>query len=119
MTLPVVRVSILRCEPEQFETLKEKMVEAESVLAPGIRRMKGLIAYFAGADEASSSLTNVSIWESESDARQMERFQPMLDLGKSFAEAGARFERPIMNYQRLWTIGAISTDQTPEANRAV
>jgi hypothetical protein len=119
MTLPVVRVSILRCEPEQFQSLRGKMVEAEEVLSPGIRAMTGLIAYFAGADEASCSLTNVSIWETETDARQMERFQPMLDLGKSFAEAGARFERPIMNYQRLWTIGNVTSDPRPRAGRPV
>jgi hypothetical protein len=31
----------------------------------------------------------------------------MLELGKRFAELGARFERPIMNYQRLWQLGKL------------
>jgi len=34
----------------------------------------------------------------------MDRFQPMLDLGKTFADAGATFERPIMNYAVLWNL---------------
>jgi hypothetical protein len=100
----VVRVSILRCEPKRFAEFKRMMSEAESILAPGIRGLRGCQAYLAGADEATSSLSNVSIWDTLDDAKQMERFQPMLDLGKRFLEAGATFERPIMNYATLWHI---------------
>jgi hypothetical protein len=53
----------------------------------------------------TSSLSNVSIWDTLDDARQMERFQPMLELGKRFLDAGAAFERPIMNYATLWHVG--------------
>ena len=102
---PLVRVSVLRCAPDRFAALRQDMAEAEAVLAPGIRAMRGCLAYFAGADEASSSLTNVSIWETLEDAKQMERFQPMLDLGKRVTEAGATFDRPIMNYTPLWQFG--------------
>lgn len=101
----VVRVSILRCEPSRFAELKRMMSEAESILAPGIRAMRGCRAYVVGADATTSSLSNVSIWDTLDDARQMERFQPMLDLGKRFLDAGATFERPIMNYATIWHIG--------------
>lgn len=101
----VVRVSILRCEPSRFAELKRMMSEAESILAPGIRAMRGCRAYVVGADVTTSSLSNVSTWDTLDDARQMERFQPMLDLGKRFLDAGAAFERPIMNYATLWHIG--------------
>jgi hypothetical protein len=66
--------------------------------------MNGFVSYWAGADEATSSLTNISIWRTLDDAKQMDSFQSMLDLGKRFAEQGARFERPIMNYTTLWAI---------------
>lgn len=102
--MPVVRVSILRCRPEQFAEFKRMMAESQRVLEPGTRKLKGLIHYYAGADEAVSSLTNVSVWETLADARQMDSFQPMLDLGKEFAAKGAAFERPIMNYAPLWEI---------------
>ena len=104
MAMPVVRVSILRCDPDDFEMFRVMMAEADEVLSPGIRAMTGLIDYYAGADEATSSLANVSVWETLEAAKQMDRFQPMLDLGKKFAEKGARFERPIMNYGTLWTL---------------
>ncbi|MEZ5934757.1 MAG: hypothetical protein R3F54_23035 [Alphaproteobacteria bacterium] len=101
----VVRVSIMRCDPSRFSDFRRRMTEAEHLLAPGIRAMHGLVSYWAGADEATSSLTNVSVWRTLDDAKQMDSFQPMLDLGKQFAEQGATFERPIMNYTTLWTIG--------------
>ena len=103
---PVVRVSILRCKADQFQRFRQMMADAERVLAPGIQTLKGCRAYFAGADEATSSLSNVSVWDTLEDAQQMDRFQPMLDLGKTFADAGATFERPIMNYTTLWKFGS-------------
>lgn len=79
-------------------------MEADPILRPGIEAMSGLISYYAGADEATSSLTNVSVWKTLQDAKQMDTFRPMLDLGKAFAEKGATFERPIMNYATLWQL---------------
>ena len=101
---PIIRVSILRCKPEQFARLSAMMEEAEAVLRPGIEAMPGLLAYYAGADETTSSLTNTSIWDTLDHAKQMDTFQPMLDSAKRFAAEGATFERPIMNYATLWQI---------------
>lgn len=108
MSDPVVRVSILRCEAEQFARLRELMVEAETLLRPGIEAMPGLLAYYAGADEATHSLTNTSVWDSIEHAKQLDHFQPMLDSGKRFAAEGATFERPIMNYAIMWRFGTLS-----------
>jgi hypothetical protein len=101
---PVVRVSILRCSAERFQEFERMMSESAPILLPGIRSMRGCRGYFAGSDQATSSLSNVSVWETLEDAKQMERFQPMLDLGKRFLDAGATFERPIMNYGTLWQL---------------
>jgi hypothetical protein len=103
-TSPVVRVSILRCKAELFGEFERMMSESAAILLPGIRAMHGCRAYFAGSDQATSSLSNVSVWDTLEDANQMERFQPMLDLGKRFLDAGATFERPIMNYGTLWQL---------------
>lgn len=102
--MPVIRVSILRCQPHQFAELNEMMAESNAVLEPGIRRMHGIIHFYAGADHAASSLINVSIWDTLADAQQLDTFQPMLDLGKTFAAKGANFERPILNFASLWEI---------------
>ena len=66
--------------------------------------MCGFRQFHAGADEGTLSLVNVSYWDTLEDAKQMDAFQPMLDLGKRFTEAGARFERPIMNYTEAWRL---------------
>ncbi len=101
---PVVRVSILRCPAERFAELRQMAVEADRVLRPGIEAMTGLLAFYFGADEATSSLTNVSLWTSLEAAKQLDTFQPMLQLAKPFAAKGATFERPIMNYATLWQL---------------
>lgn len=101
---PIVRVSILRCPAERFAELRQMAMEADSALRPGIEAMPGLLAFYFGADEATSSLTNVSLWTSLEAARQLDTFQPMLDLAKPFAAKGATFERPIMNYATLWQL---------------
>ena len=101
---PVVRVSILRCPPERFAELRQMMVEADPVLRPGIEAVAGLLAFYVGADEATFSLSNVSLWTSLEAAKQLDTFQPMLDRGKPFIAKGATFERPIMNYATLWQV---------------
>src|SRR5215469_13205108 len=101
---PVVRVSIIRCAPDRFADIRQMMIEADKVLRSGIESMRGLLAFYAGADETTSSLTNVSVWVDLDAAKQLDRFQPMLDAGKPYVAKGATFERPIMNYTTLWQL---------------
>jgi hypothetical protein len=101
---PIVRVSIIRCPPDKFAEMRQMMIEVEKELRPGIESMRGLLAFYAGADEATSSLTNVSVWADLAAAKQLDHFQPMLDSGKEFVAKGATFERPIMNYATLWQL---------------
>lgn len=102
--MSTVRVSVIRCQPKQFAELKRMMAESFAVLEPGIRQMRGLIQFYAGEDKAASALINVSVWRTLEDAKQLDTFQPMLDLGKEFVSKGAMFERPIMNHNALWEI---------------
>lgn len=81
---------------------------ADAVLRPGIEAMPGLLAFYFGADEAAASLSNVSLWSSLEAAKQLDTFQPMLDLAQPFIAKGATFERPIMNYATLWQLEGAS-----------
>jgi len=103
--MPIIRVSVIRCQPQDFAALKQMMAEAKAVLEPGISRMRGLIRFHAGEDEATNSLVNLSFWRTLADAKQVDTFQPMLDLGKAFVARGATFERPIMSYAPQWDFG--------------
>jgi hypothetical protein len=101
---PIVRVSILRCPPDKFADMRQMMIDTEKVLRLGIESMRGLLAFYVGADEATSSLAQVSIWIDLAAAKQLDTFQPMLESGKEFVAKGATFERPIMNYATLWQL---------------
>src|SRR5580658_1341309 len=114
MTPVVLRVSVLRCDSADFELLRTMMEDAQTLLRPGIEGMPGLLAFYAGADAASHSLINTSVWDTLEHAQQMDRFAPMLGLGKRFAEAGARFERPIMNHAVLWSLGPLTRQAQSE-----
>jgi len=52
--MPVVRVSIQRCPPECFAKLRQMAVESDLALRPGIEAVAGLLAFYFGADEATS-----------------------------------------------------------------
>jgi hypothetical protein len=101
---PVVRVSILTIPRDRIDEAAEAMRRAEAELI-GVKQLTGMHAFFAGVDRERSQLTNVSIWDSVEHAEQMSSFQPMLDLGKTFAAQGATFLRPIPNFQCLWQWG--------------
>ena len=105
---PVVRVAISRCDAANFADLQGMMSESEAVLRPGIERLPGLLAFYAGADPTTCSFTNISLWDTLAHAEELDHFQPMLDAGKRFAAAGAAFERPVMNYAALWRFGPMS-----------
>jgi hypothetical protein len=111
MQQPVVRVSIMRYAPEKFSEFVQMMIESDAVLRAGIDAMPGLIDFYVGADEATLSLSQVSVWKTLHDAKQLDTFQPMLDLGRVFVQKGAAFERPIMNYLTLWQAGGSASQE--------
>jgi hypothetical protein len=103
--MSVVRVSILNVPATHFDHVVGMMKDAEAPLS-GIRKLKGLKAYFAGFDREKLQISNVSVWDTEADAKQMATFQPMADLAKMFMEVpGLSFVRPIPNFETLWQWG--------------
>ncbi len=69
-----------------------------------VRALSGNLGYFAGIDRSNNAMHNVSLWESVEDANQMASFPPMLDLAGEFIALGVRFQRPILNFETLWSI---------------
>jgi len=100
----VIRISIGRFDHNKIEAIKLALEATYEKLAPGIRLMSGNRGFFAGIDEENCTMVNVSFWDSVRAATQMEHFQPMLDLAQEFIKMGVRFERPILNFEPLWTI---------------
>jgi hypothetical protein len=100
--MPVVRISLGRFEAGRYDAIEQKLVESRTSLIPAIRALKGNIAFYAGMDRQNGVMSNVSLWASMADARQLDSLQAMLDLAQSFTAAGVRFERPITNHEILW-----------------
>jgi hypothetical protein len=101
----VVRTSILNLPADRLDEIAQLMLDAEADLA-GIRQLPGLRAYFVGVDRETAQLSNVSVWDSVEDAKQMSTFQPMLDLAGRFAAIdGVTFVRPIPNFDTIWQWG--------------
>ena len=101
---PIVRLSRGSFAPEQYESVKARLDAAETTLAPAIRALTGCLHYYAAIDRDSSSMVNVSIWRSLADAQQMQTLGPMRALAEEFTREGVRFERPIINYETLWSM---------------
>ena len=102
--MSVVRISLARFDASQYDAIVQKWNESQATLVPAIRALKGNIAFYVAIDRENSATTNVSVWETMADAKQMDTLPEMLNLAPSFVAAGARFERPITNHETLWAL---------------
>ena len=103
-TTPIVRISRGSFPPEKYDAVRIRLDEAQKMLIPAIRELAGCLHYFAAIDRGSSSMVNVSIWDSLVHAQQMQTLAAMQALAEDFTRDGVRFERPIINYETLWAI---------------
>jgi hypothetical protein len=102
--MTVVRISLGRFDAPRYAVVRKLLDESRASLIPAIRALRGNLAYYVGIDQENSTLTNVSIWWSLEDAKQMASLPAMLALAKTFTEAGVSFDRPITNHETLWSI---------------
>ena len=102
--MSVVRISLGRFEASHYEAIRQKLNETQTSLVPAIKALKGNIAFSAAIDRENSLMSNVSVWETLADAKQLDTLQAMLDLAQTFTAAGVRFERPITNHETLWAL---------------
>jgi hypothetical protein len=102
--MSVVRISIGRFDADKYHHVRQLLDDSQKTLVPAIRALRGNKAYYVGIDQENSTMSNVSVWETLDDAKQMGALQAMLDLAKEFIDAGVKFERPITNHQTLWNL---------------
>ena len=100
----VVRVSRASFDPAAADEWERRLAGSGQALVPAIKKLKGLMHYYAGIDKTAGSLMNISVWDSIESAKQMEILPEMAVAGREFIAAGAVFERPIVNYSTVWTI---------------
>jgi hypothetical protein len=100
----IVRISRGRFEPAAYAEIERRLRESATSLIPAIRKLPGVLPYYAGIDRDSSTMINVSTWRSLDDARQMDSLEEMRALSREFQTKGVEFDRPITNYDTLWNI---------------
>ncbi|HXR91809.1 MAG TPA: hypothetical protein VN750_16175 [Steroidobacteraceae bacterium] len=99
----VVRVSRGNFDPARYAEVERMSRETAAYLIPAIRRLPGLVSYFA-ALSPSGSLVHVSIWDSEAHAQQMSSLKEMIvDARHAGAAVGVEFT-PIVNHAVSWEI---------------
>jgi hypothetical protein len=62
------------------------------------------LGYYAATDELSSTMVNVSMWDTLEHAQAMATLSEMVALAQDFTALGLEFERPIANYSVLWQL---------------
>lgn len=102
----IVRISRGRYASALHVEVTTRLADASKSLVPAIRAMPGCLAYYAGSDEASCTMVNVSVWDTMEHASAMAALPEMNALAKAFIALGVEFERPIINYSTLWHVGA-------------
>jgi len=102
--MPIVRISKGRYPPEQHAAVTARLDASAKTLAPAILQLPGCISYYVGSDAASSTMINVSVWDTLEHASAMSTLAPMVALAQEFIELGVEFERPIVNYPVLWQL---------------
>jgi hypothetical protein len=100
--MPVIRLSKATFPQEIFSQVETMLVGSEKVLKPAVLPLNGCLQFYVGIDPVSNSMAFVSIWESLSDAKQMDTLAPMIQLGVEFTEIGVHFDRPIINFPGVW-----------------
>ena len=98
-----LRISRGRFEPARHDDVAAALDASQQSLIPAIRRLPGVLGYWAGIDRGSGTMVNVSTWETEEHARQMATLPEMLALRGTFEASGIRFE-PMVNYEVLWQL---------------
>jgi len=97
-----VRISKGRYAPGLHAEVAARLSASSESLVPAIHSMPGCLSFYAGSDQTSSTMVNVSVWDALEHAQAMNSLPEMAALAKDFMTLGVEFERPIVNYPVLW-----------------
>jgi hypothetical protein len=98
-----VRVSRGNFDPSRFADVQRMTRDTRAYLVPAIKKLPGMIGYFAAASP-SGSMVHVSLWESEEKAQQLASLKEMIVNARQAAEAAGVSFIPIVNYPIAWHI---------------
>ncbi|MCC6790169.1 MAG: hypothetical protein IT336_00705 [Thermomicrobiales bacterium] len=98
-----VRLTRGRFAADKFNEMADRLQAAETTLSPVIRALPGLIDYYAGIDEVSSTMIRVSVWDKAEHAERMSKLVEVQQMRDEFERAGVEWE-PIHTYSVAWWV---------------
>lgn len=101
--MPVVRISKGTFAADAQADAERLLKESDAALRAPLESLDGLLHYYVGIDRERGQLTNVSVWDTLEDARQMDTLKEMLAQRPILTGIGVEFEE-ITNHETLWTI---------------
>jgi hypothetical protein len=99
----VVRVSRATFDPSRFAEVDAMNTKTSEYLIPAIKRLPGLIHFYAGVSPEGSAV-QVSVWDTNEHATQLDELTEMTVNARGEAEAVGVAFTPIVNYTVGWTI---------------
>jgi len=99
----VVRVSRGSFDPGLFAEVDAVNTRVSGYLVPAIQRLPGLIHFYAGVSP-EGSIVNVSVWDSDEHAAQMNQLTEMTVTARGEMQAAGVQFIPIVNYPVAWTV---------------
>ncbi len=99
----VVRVAHGSFDPSRFAEIDAMITRQAEYVVPAIKRLPGLIHWHTGVSP-EGSIVNVSVWDSEDHAAQMNRLTEMTVTARGQTEAAGGTFIPIVNYPINWDI---------------
>ena len=101
----VVRVSLASFDPSRFAEVDAASKKTSAYIIPALRRLPGLLRFYAGVSP-KGSIVQVSVWDTDEHASQLDRLKEMVVDGRRDMEAVGVTFTPIFNYpiDRTWTV---------------
>ena len=99
----VVRVSRATFDPSRFAEVEAMNKRTSQYLIPAIERLSGLIHFYAAVSPEGSAV-QVSVWDTDEHAEQLNQLTEMTVDARGEAEAAGVAFTPIINYPIGWTI---------------
>lgn len=103
----VMRVSRVLFAPELYEDVLVADAQTAEYLVPAIRRLPGLLHWYAGVSP-DGSFVQMSIWDTDEHAAQMDHLAEMRVRARAdFGAVGVSFDAEhasIVHYPVTWTI---------------
>lgn len=98
----VVRISRASFDPVRFAEVNAASKKTSQYIIPAVRRLPGLLRFYAGVSP-KGSIVQISVWDTDEHAAQLDRLKEMVVDGRRDMEAAGVTFTPIFHYPIDWT----------------